>query len=337
MIMETIEDLLYKGTNIKKENNFALGKVRKFCNSYARKNLSLHKINSSLDLIRKENNYNINFINHNRIIILEKIKNIQNYEIIGEKEEIKDNIKRMKNKSIALGNFIEKMSSNRESSNLLLIDLPKSDYFEIYVQKEINFLKDIVFTTTFENFKNYKKYSLEYFEKFKQSEDYAKVPNEKLDLLNKSIDEHIDYLNKIEEIYNSIKLFFDNVISSFANQIDKYKLFLKDIDLFIENLNKCEAKTGVFRKHKNLFLNLNQANIKNYKKLFEDFKNNITDITDLEKININFANDFSNKLKNIKLIISGFGIKSIQNKFNFLDDHYMILNDKAREIKNIIS
>ena len=336
--MDTIADLIYKGINIKKENNFALSKIKKFFESFHKKIISLKKLDIELEKIKNENKHNITFMNHNKVIIYEKLKCIEKSDNINE-EYNKEKIKKIKNLTNKLNNFLEKMSENRENVNNLLADLPKNELFEIIVKKELIYIKDIVFGTTFSNFKIYKKECLELFDKifsFKNSqpkENYSEIEKEYLEYSDQFIEEHKKYLINIEILYEEIGLLLEKLIANHDIQCEKYKLFIENIHQFVEKLNSCEAKVSVFRKHKNLLLNLNLNNLKNYYKIFEDFNKNISDIASLEEENISLAKIYLEKFQDMKFIANGLGIKTILNKFMFLNDHLIVLNDKGREIK----
>lgn len=337
--METISDLIYKGINIKKENNFALSKINKFCNSFYDKTSNIKKFNSEIDSIRKKNRYSITMINHLKTIIFEKIK------IIKINNELSKNIEREKIRKIKINfsNLIKLFDNiyvNRESLSLALTDMPNPAILESSITKEITYLKNIVFESTFSNFKLYKKECLDLFDKVeicKKSENKEEFPKEYIEYSNEFIQEHKDYLNNIENQYLAIGELLDNLIIIMKDEINKYKDLSTDINDITALINESQLKANIFRKQNNLISNLNASNVAQYKKVFDDFKENLSSIIETEEKNIVLANKSSLKLKDLKNLIKGFAVQTIKNKFMFLEDHLMVLNDKAREIKIHIS
>lgn len=337
--MDTISDLIYKGINIKKENNFAFSKIKKFCNSFTLKTSNIKKFNTEVDSIRRENKYNITFINHLKTVIFEKLKTLKSNNESFKNSE-KEKIKKIKNNFLSLAELFEKINSHRENLSLILNDMPKPEVLESILIKEINYLKDIVYESTFSNFKSYKNECLEFFDKVnscKMLETEEGFPKEYLEYSDEFINDHKEYLANIENQYIVIGDLLKNLIPTILNEINLYKNLFVEINEFMAILNDSESKAKIFRKQKGLINNLNVGNISHYKKLFEDFKENLSNIINTEEKNISLANQATIKLKTIRTLINGFGVKSIKNKFMFLEDHLTILNDKAREINIEIS
>ena len=154
--------------------------------------------------------------------------------------------------------------------------------------------------------------------------------------LSECIEEYKFYLNSIESKYEEVGNSLNDLIITFNEECEKYKEFYSEANTFLDKIKNSNNTIKVSIDHQSLLTNLNVLNFKNNFNLFNDFKKNLSDIIEAETEYDIEINKVSLIVKELKFLINKHTIKKLHDQLIWIDDYLIILNDKAREIRNLI-
>jgi hypothetical protein len=154
--------------------------------------------------------------------------------------------------------------------------------------------------------------------------------------LSECIEEYKFYLNSIESKYEEVGSSLNDLIVTFNEECEKYKEFYSEANTFLDKVKNYNNTVKVSIGHQSLLTNLNVLNFKNNFNLFNDFKKNLSDIIETETEYDIEINKVSLIIKELKFLINKHNIKKLHDQLIWIDDYLIILNDKAREIRNLI-
>lgn len=154
--------------------------------------------------------------------------------------------------------------------------------------------------------------------------------------LSECIEEYKFYLNSIESKYEEVGSSLNDLIVTFNEECEKYKEFYSEANTFLDKVKNYNNTVKVSIDHQSLLTNLNVLNFKNNFNLFNDFKKNLSDIIETETEYDIEINKVSLIIKELKFLINKHNIKKLHDQLIWIDDYLIILNDKAREIRNLI-
>jgi len=154
--------------------------------------------------------------------------------------------------------------------------------------------------------------------------------------LSECIEEYKFYLNSIESKYEEVGISLNNLIITFNEECEKYKEFYSEANTFLDKIENYNNTIKVSIDHQSLLTNLNVLNFENNYNLLYDFKKNLSDIIDTETEYDIEINKLSLIIKELKFLINKHTIKNLHDQLIWIDDYLIILNDKAREIRNLI-
>lgn len=337
--MINLADVLFNGVNIKKENNLFLGKTEKFIKTFYDNTFNFKELNKNIINLKKENFGKIFLVGHDRIILKEKIKNLQRtFPFSKNPASNEEKIRKIKAQFFQIKKFIYKVYQNKESIRNGINALTRKESFDLSIKNDLQILKNIVFENLFICFKNFKNKALMYFKTIEEQKQF--LQEKSINYPEEIINEHKEFLDLIENQYQEVKDIFSEFEKNYLEECNLLEDLFSLLREFTEQSLEADKKIKIFcdqlGDNIDFFTDLGQNHHRKFS-IDEAFFLNLQELIDAEKVMDDYLTKILQQLSNYKIMVNGYSLKPIENRLRFIEECLIVINDKVREMQNIVN